>query len=271
MLSWTTQQAYEIFGMNYFPPEPTADNVLMETWEVWTTKNNYRSLWRVTTYESGWMDWWLSNVSTLYAFALVQVLFSTMALWLSFVLLYRSQTIEGSCENKGFGVELFRFLQMGNSASFTKRVWGVWLNAKGFAIARHALEHTTNGGWKIVAALLQLPWLHHAWVQNTYYTREYSKTWCCNHSYYVCPPVQEIIMAPQVEYQPPVQENISLLYRWNNPAPNLIYYSAPHRRWNSPATIFYLSLMQSVPLWLWHLLWPTRRSPRIKRLFHSFY
>ena len=34
-------------------------------------------------------------------------------------------------------------------------------------------------------------------------------------------------MAPQVEYQPPVQENISLLYRWNNPAPNLIYYSAP--------------------------------------------
>ena len=125
MLSWTTKQAYEIFGMNYFPPEPTADNVLMETWEVWTTKNNYRSLWRVTTYESGWMDWWLSNVSTLYAFALVQVLFSTMALWLSFVLLHRSQTIEVSCENKGFGVELFRCLQMGNSASSSKRVWGI--------------------------------------------------------------------------------------------------------------------------------------------------
>jgi len=125
MLSLTTQQAYEIFGMNYFPPGPTAGNVLMETWEVWTTKKNYRSLWRVTTYENGWMDWWLSNVSTLYAFALVQVLFSTMALWLSFVLLYRSQTIEVSCENKGFGVELFKFLQMGNSASFTKRVWGL--------------------------------------------------------------------------------------------------------------------------------------------------
>ena len=92
-------------------------------------KNNYRSLWRVTTYESGWMDWWLSNVSTLYAFALVQVLFSTMALWLSFVLLHRSQTIEVSCENKGFGVELFRCLQMGNSASSSKRVWGIWLNA----------------------------------------------------------------------------------------------------------------------------------------------
>ena len=98
MFSWTTKQAYEIFGMNYFPPEPTADNVLMETWEVWTTKNNYRSLWRVTTYESGWMDWWLSNVSTLYAFALVQVLFSTMALWLTFVLPYKSPTTEVSCE-----------------------------------------------------------------------------------------------------------------------------------------------------------------------------
>ena len=31
-------------------------------------------------------------------------------------------------------------------------------------MTRHALEHTTNGGVKIVAALLQLPWLHHAWV-----------------------------------------------------------------------------------------------------------
>ena len=125
MLSWFIKQAYEIFGTNYFPPEPTADNVLMETWEVWTTKNNYRSLWRVTTYESGWMDWWLSNVSTLYAFALVQVLFSTMALWLSFVLLHRSQTIEVSCENKGFGVELFRCLQMGKSESSSKTVWGI--------------------------------------------------------------------------------------------------------------------------------------------------
>ena len=125
MLSLFIKQAYEIFGMNYFPPEPTADNVLMETWEVWTTKNNYRSLWRVTTYESGWMDWWLSNVSTLYAFALVQVLFSTMALWLSFVLLHRSQTTEVSCENKGFGVELFRCLQMGKSESSSKTVWGI--------------------------------------------------------------------------------------------------------------------------------------------------
>ena len=125
MLSLFIKQAYEIFGMNYFPPEPTADNVLMETWEVWTTKNNYRSLWRVTTYESGWMDWWLSNVSTLYAFALVQVLFSTMALWLSFVLLHRSQTIEVSCENKGFGVELFRCLQMGKSGCSSKTVWGI--------------------------------------------------------------------------------------------------------------------------------------------------
>jgi len=68
MLSFSAKEAYEIFGMNHFPPEPTADNVLMETWEVWTTKN-YRSLWRVTTYESGWMDWWLSNVCNLYAFA----------------------------------------------------------------------------------------------------------------------------------------------------------------------------------------------------------
>ena len=148
MLSLFIKQAYEIFGMNYFPPEPTADNVLMETWEVWTTKNNYRSLWRVTTYESGWMDWWLSNVSTLYAFALVQVLFSTMALWLSFVLLHRSQAIEVSCENKGFGVELFRCLQMGKSECSSKTVWGIWLNALSLAIARHALEHTTNGGWK---------------------------------------------------------------------------------------------------------------------------
>ena len=125
MLSLFIKQAYEIFGMNYFPPEPTADNVLMETWEVWTTKNNYRSLWRVTTYESGWMDWWLSNVSTLYAFALVQVLFSTMALWLIFVLLHRSQTIEVSCENKGFGVGLFRCLQKGKSESSSKTVWGI--------------------------------------------------------------------------------------------------------------------------------------------------
>ena len=84
MLSFSIKHAYDIFGMNYFPPEPTADNVLMETWEVWTTRH-YRSLWRVTTYESGWMDWWLSNVGNLYAFAVVQVPYSTMVLWLSFV------------------------------------------------------------------------------------------------------------------------------------------------------------------------------------------
>ena len=98
MFSWTTKQAYEIFGKNYFPTEPGSDNVLMETWEVWTTKNNYRSLWRVTTYESGWMDWWPSNVSHLYVFALVQVLFLTMVLCVSFVLPYKSPTTEVLCE-----------------------------------------------------------------------------------------------------------------------------------------------------------------------------
>ena len=77
--------------MNYFPPEPTADNVLMETWEVWTTKNNYRSLWRVTTYESGWMDWWLSSVCALYALHLFKYYFQP---WLCGLVLFFSTGVK---------------------------------------------------------------------------------------------------------------------------------------------------------------------------------
>ena len=148
MLSLFIKQAYEIFGMNYFPPEPTADNVLMETWEVWTTKNNYRSLWRVTTYESGWMDWWLSNVSTLYAFALVQVPYSTMALWLSFVLLTQESNNWGVMWEQGLWgwncSDAFRWERVKRSSKGT--VWGIWLNALGFAIDK-ACTWAYNKWW----------------------------------------------------------------------------------------------------------------------------
>ena len=63
--SWSnwnnTKAAFEVFGMDYVPTQPDPDNVLLESWEVWT-KFGYRSLWRVKHYQSGWMDWCLTNV-----------------------------------------------------------------------------------------------------------------------------------------------------------------------------------------------------------------
>lgn len=61
MLNFNTKAAFEVFGMDYVPTQPDPDNVLMESWEVWT-KFGHRSLWRVKHYQSGWMDWCLTNV-----------------------------------------------------------------------------------------------------------------------------------------------------------------------------------------------------------------
>ena len=35
------------------------------------------------------------------------------------------QTIEVSCDNQGYGLELFGFLQMGNSEALTKGIWSI--------------------------------------------------------------------------------------------------------------------------------------------------
>ena len=53
---------------HYEPPVPSAAagewyrlNWQTERWVVWTDRKGYRTLWRVITYQSGWMDWFLAS------------------------------------------------------------------------------------------------------------------------------------------------------------------------------------------------------------------
>ena len=81
MLAFDMKSAHDTLGLDQIQPgpaEPNVGHVMKETWEVWT-KFGYRSLWRVTHYASGWMDWWLSNVSHLFTFGCLSTIYNNVS------------------------------------------------------------------------------------------------------------------------------------------------------------------------------------------------